>query len=181
MKPEKIRPDRRGVPMRILLAVREALVRAQIWCLRRLFKMDIGEDVRVSLRAKLDFTYARGVHIGDGSYVAFGAVIFTHDMSRLFRTNTYVGRNCFIGANAIIMPGVRVGDQCIVGAGAVVTRDVPSGSIVVGNPAKVIRSGIRTEKGGILSEAMAEAIALQQSGAETAAQREPVDQRVSDP
>lgn len=147
--------------MQIFLALREALIRLQIWYFRRVLKMDIGENVRVSLRAKLDFTYPRGIHIGAGTYVAFGAVIFTHDMARVLRTNTYVGCNCFIGANAIIMPGIRVGDQCIVGSGAVVTRDVPSGCIVAGNPAKVLRSGIRTEVWGILADAMAEAVALQ--------------------
>ncbi len=121
--------------------------------------MDIGKDVRISLRARLDFTYAPGVHIGDGTYIAFGAIVFSHDLVRARTTDTYIGRNCFIGAQAIIMPGVRVGDHCIVGSGAVVTRDVQSGSIVAGNPAKVIRSGISTVKWGILADAYAEALA----------------------
>ena len=120
--------------------------------------MDIGKDVRVSLRARLDFTNPRGIHIGDGTYVAFDSVIFAHDMSRLLHTDTYVGANCFIGAQAIIMPGVRLGDECIVGSGAVVTKDVPSGSVVAGNPAKIIRSGIRTVNGESLRTNM-----LQQS------------------
>lgn len=50
-----------------------------------------------------------------------------------------IGRNCWIGAAALILPGVTVGDDAIVGAGAVVTRDVPAGATVVGNPARVIR------------------------------------------
>ena len=142
----------RGVRRRMFLAVRDIVVRIQLWLYRRVLGMDIGKDVRVSLRAKLDFTNPRGVHIGDGTYVAFGSVIFAHDMSRLLHTDTYIGRNCFVGAQAIIMPGVRVGDECIVGSGAVVTRDVPSGSMVVGNPAKIIRSGIRTIRWGILAD-----------------------------
>ena len=124
--------------------------------------MDIGKDVFVSLRARLDFTNPRGIHIGDGTYVAFNSVIFAHDMSRVLHTHTYVGSNCFIGAQAIVMPGVRVGDECIVGSGAVVTKDVPSGSIVAGNPAKIIRSGIRTIRWGILAEAYAAAVAREQ-------------------
>ncbi len=131
-----------------------------MWRLRRLLKMDLGPDVKISLRADLDTTNPRGVHIGEGTYVAFHAVVFAHDMSRLVHTHTYVGSNCFVGAHAIIMPGVRVGDQCIVGAGAVVTKDVPSGSIVVGNPARVVRSGIRTLKWGLLEDEFAEADAL---------------------
>ena len=78
--------------------------------------MDIGKDVCISLRARIDFTSPRGIHIGDGTYVAFDSVIFAHDMSRLLHTHTYIGRDCFIGAQAIVMPGVRVGDHCIVAA-----------------------------------------------------------------
>jgi len=114
--------------------------------------MDIGQGCRISLKAKLDLTNPQGVHIGDGTYLAFDSVIFTHDMSRALHIDTYVGRNCFIGARAMIMPGVKVGDHCIVGAGAVVTKDVPNGSIVAGNPAKIIRSNIRTRQWGILEQ-----------------------------
>lgn len=50
-----------------------------------------------------------------------------------------VGRNAWIGAGAIVLPGVTVGDDAVVGAGAVVTHDVPAGKVVAGNPARVIR------------------------------------------
>jgi len=121
--------------------------------------MDLHPDVQVSLKAHLDVTNPQGVHIGQGTYVALYAIVLAHDMPRVLRTDTYIGRNCFIGARSIIMPGVRIGDQCIVGSGSVVTNDVPSHSIVAGNPAKVIRSGIRTVKWGILESAYREAIA----------------------
>lgn len=48
--------------------------------------------------------------------------------------------NVHIGWNAIIMPGVRIGSDSVIGCGAVVTKDVPSGSIAVGVPARVVRS-----------------------------------------
>lgn len=144
--------------LRLVLFVRDRLIRVQILFYRRVLGMDIGDDVRISLRARLDFANPQGVHIGDGTYVAFGSVIFAHDMSRHFHTHTYIGKNCFIGAQAIVMPGVRVGDECIVGSGAVVTKDVPSGSIVAGNPASIIRSGVKTVKWGILADAYAEAL-----------------------
>ena len=51
-----------------------------------------------------------------------------------------IGSNVWIGGGAIILPGVTIGDNAIVGAGSVVTRDVPPGTIVAGNPAKVLRS-----------------------------------------
>ena len=50
-----------------------------------------------------------------------------------------IGEDCWIGGGAILCPGVTVGDRCIIGAGSVVTKDIPSDSIAVGNPAKVIR------------------------------------------
>jgi acetyltransferase-like isoleucine patch superfamily enzyme len=127
--------------------------------MRNLAGMDIGRDTKISLRANLDTTNPRGVHIGDGTLISFHAVVFAHDLSRHIHTHTYIGSNCFIGAHAIVMPGVTIGDQSIVGAGSVVTRDVPSGSIVGGNPARVLRSGIRTIKYGILLEAYEEELA----------------------
>ena len=114
--------------------------------------MDLGKDVRISLRARMDFTNPRGIHVAEGTYIAFDAIVFAHDMTRVLHTNTYIGKMCFIGAQAIIMPGVSVGDHCIVGSGAVVTKDVPSNSVVAGNPATVIRSGINTVRWGILTD-----------------------------
>lgn len=52
----------------------------------------------------------------------------------------HIGKHCWIGAGAIILPGVTVGDGSVIGAGAVVTKDVPPSVIVVGVPAKVLRS-----------------------------------------
>ena len=50
-----------------------------------------------------------------------------------------LGKNVWIGAAAILLPGVTVGDNSVIGAGAVVTRDVPANTVVAGNPARVIR------------------------------------------
>ena len=126
-------------------------------------EMDIHPTVKLSLKANLDLTNPSGVHIDEGTYIAFHAVVLAHDMSRLLMTDTYIGRNCFIGAYSIVMPGIRIGNECIVGSGSVVTVDVPSHSVVAGNPAKIIRSGIRTRKWGILEDAYAKAEATQKA------------------
>jgi acetyltransferase-like isoleucine patch superfamily enzyme len=141
---------------RVATGLRDRVIRLRVWYLRTLFKMDIAPNVKLSMRAVLDFTNPRGVHIAEGSCVAFHAVILAHDLSRLWHADTHIGRNCFIGANAIVLAGVHIGDECIVGSGAVVTKDVPPHSIVAGNPARIIRSGIRTRAGGVLEEAYAE-------------------------
>ena len=51
-----------------------------------------------------------------------------------------IGDNVWVGGMAVICPGVKVGDDAVVGAGAVVTKDVAPGMVVVGNPARVVRS-----------------------------------------
>jgi acetyltransferase-like isoleucine patch superfamily enzyme len=50
-----------------------------------------------------------------------------------------IGDDCWIGANAVILPGVTIGEHCVVAAGAVVTKDVEPNTVVGGVPAKVIR------------------------------------------
>ena len=114
----------------------------------RFWGMDLHPTVKVSLTAKLDRTNPKGVHIGAFSYVTFGATVLTHDRTRAMHVDTFIEENCFIGARAIIMPGVRVGHNSIVGAGAVVTKDVPPCSIVAGNPARITRSDIEVGRYG---------------------------------
>ncbi len=156
--PKPRRWDRKSPTMSVVIFLRNSLVKLQLYVLRSIVGMDIHPTARISLRANLDFTNPRGVHIGEGSLVAFHATILTHDMCRLWHTDTYVGKNCFIGAYSMILPGVRVGDGCIVGSGSVVTRDIPPNCIVAGNPAKIIRTDIRTMRFGVLEEAYRDAV-----------------------
>ena len=51
----------------------------------------------------------------------------------------HIGRNCWIGAGAIILPGVTIGENTVIGAGSVVTKDIPSNVVAVGNPCRVLR------------------------------------------
>jgi acetyltransferase-like isoleucine patch superfamily enzyme len=122
--------------------LRKLLTGARRWVLVSIMGMDIHPTVEMSLSAKPDRTFPKGVHIGEYSYVAFGARILTHDRTRGLYLHTYVGRNCFIGGESLILPGVRIGDNCVVGAGSVVTKDVPERSIVAGNPARIVRENI---------------------------------------
>jgi acetyltransferase-like isoleucine patch superfamily enzyme len=157
-RPSLLRPMKRFV--------RDVMIAFQLHLFRTVYGMDIAKNCRISLKARLDKTNPQGVHIGDGTYVAFGAVILAHDMSRAMHFDTYIGSNCFIGAHAIILPGIRVGDSCIVGAGAVVTKDVPNSCLVAGNPARVVKNGIQTMQWGILVEDHARAVLNEQGGPE---------------
>lgn len=51
-----------------------------------------------------------------------------------------IGDDVWIGANAIVLPGVKIGNKCVIGAGSVVKDDVPDNSVVAGSPAKVIKT-----------------------------------------
>lgn len=115
--------------------------------------MHVSKSARISFGAILDKTNPRGVYIDEETYVASGAIVFAHDFSRNLHQNTYIGKRCFIGANAIIMCGITIGDNVVVGSGAIVTKDVPSNVIVAGNPARIIKEGIRTKKYGQIVKA----------------------------
>lgn len=88
------------------------------------------------------------IEIGRNSTIAYGATILTsanpngpyNKLSELYPKMTapvVIGDDVWIGANAIILPGVTIGDFSVVAAGSVVVKDVPSGVLVAGNPATI--------------------------------------------
>ena len=56
-----------------------------------------------------------------------------------YNAPVHIGKRCWIGAGALIMPGVTIGDDTVIGAGSVVTKDIPAGVVAVGNPCRVLR------------------------------------------
>jgi len=130
-------------------SLREAVLELRRQYFVRVWKMDIGEGTAISTSAKLDKTNPQGIHIGKYSVVTFGAAILTHDYVNKLNRDVRIGDNCFIGAHSIILPGVTIGDGCIVAAAAVVARDVPPGSLVAGNPARVVEHNIKTTHYGV--------------------------------
>lgn len=92
--------------------------------------------------------------IGKGTIIAPGVGLITanHDLNDLWKPvsgkNVVLGKYCWIGMNAIILPGVELGDHTVVGAGAVVTKSFPEGyCVLVGNPARKIKNIVVDEKG----------------------------------
>ena len=96
--------------------------------------------------------FGKGVytHIYVGDFTMFGPNVTVatagHPILPELREQVYqynfpvhIGRNCWIGAGAVIVPGVSIGDNTVIGAGSVVTKDIPSDVVAVGNPCRVLR------------------------------------------
>ena len=117
------------------------------------FYCDYGKHIRVGKRffanfycTILDEAY---VTIGDDAFIGPNVSIYTacHSTNPVARNTRQewakpvtIGNNCWIGGSVTILPGVTIGDNCTIGAGSVVTHDIPSNSIAVGNPCRVIKS-----------------------------------------
>lgn len=113
----------------------------------------LNEGKNVSIMGNVNFgSEPYLITLEDNVRVSFGVTFVTHDGGTwAFRYKKKyedvikygkirVGERTFIGCNTIIMPGVTIGSECVIGAGSIVTKDVPSGYVACGNPAKVIMS-----------------------------------------
>ena len=100
--------------------------------------------------ANFGLTMVDDTHIYVGDYTLFAPYVVVatagHPIDPELRARglqynaaVHIGKNCWIGAGALIMPGVTIGDNTVIGAGSVVTRDIPSGVVAVGNPCRVMR------------------------------------------
>jgi len=111
--------------------------------------MRIGDHCSIQPGVIFDYSHCWLIKIGNNVTIAPQAYLLTHDASTK-KTNNYtkvgsitIEDNVFIGARALIMPGVTIGKNSVVAAGSIVTKSIPEGSIAAGNPAKVIST---TEK-----------------------------------
>lgn len=121
------------------------------------FSGDISNTGFIASSVKFDsVAYAKHIEIGENTIISGNVLFLVHDYSigtairsvcpvtqgalPHFIKGIKVGNNCFIGIRSIILPGTTIGDNTIIGAGSVVKGNIPSGVIVAGNPAKIIKS-----------------------------------------
>lgn len=128
---------------------------------------EVGEGCYVESPFYANFG-GRHVHLGKGVYINFNLTLVddTHiyigdhtmigpnvtlataghpidpDLRRKglqYNVPIHIGKNCWLGAGVIVMPGVTIGDNTVIGAGSIVTKDIPSGVVAVGDPCRVLR------------------------------------------
>lgn len=111
--------------------------------------MNLAENIHIGKRVSINPYFrcmsAGQIYIEDEAQIAMNVSIITnnHDFYErkiLTVKDVHIKRNAWIGAGAIILPGITVGENAIVGAGSVVTHDVEANTLVAGNPAKFIRN-----------------------------------------
>lgn len=97
------------------------------------------------------------IYVGDNTMIAPNVILASaaHPLDPEERRKGYqynqpvhIGKNCWLGAGVIVVPGVSIGDDTVIGAGSVVTKDIPSGVVAVGNPCRVIKEIRREETNG---------------------------------
>ena len=115
------------------------------------FYSDFGRNItlgkRIFINSGCRFQDQGGVVIGDDCLIGHNTVMATlnHDLAPSRRADMHpapvvLGRNVWIGSNVTVLPGVTIGDNAVVAAASVVTKDVPENTVVVGSPARVVRT-----------------------------------------
>ena len=101
--------------------------------------------------ANFNLTLVDDTHIHIGDYTMLGPNVtlataghpilpqLRQPVALQYNMPIHIGKNCWLGAGVIVMPGVSIGDNSVIGAGSVVTKDIPANVVAVGNPCKVLR------------------------------------------
>ena len=100
--------------------------------------------------ANFNLTLVDDTHIYVGDYTMIGPNVtiataghpilpVLREQAYQYNASVHIGRNCWLGAGMIVLPGVTIGDNSVIGAGSIVTKDIPANVIAVGNPCRVLR------------------------------------------
>ena len=117
------------------------------------FRCDYGKQISIGKRFFANFNFTvldeARITIGDDCFIGPNVSIYTacHSTDPVERNSRQewakpvtIGNNVWIGGSVTILPGVTIGDNVTIGAGSVVTHDIPSNTVAVGNPCKVIKT-----------------------------------------
>lgn len=110
------------------------------------YNIELGENFYMNVNCVI--LDGAKVTFGDNVFIAPGCGFYTaghpFDVAQRNAGIEYakpitVGSNVWIGGNVVVLPGVTIGDNCVIGAGSVVVKDIPSNTLAVGNPCRVVR------------------------------------------
>lgn len=88
------------------------------------------------------------IYVGDCTMIGPNVTIATaghpilpelREKAYQFNQPVHIGRNCWLGAGVVVLPGITIGDNSVIGAGSIVTKDIPANVVAVGNPCRVLR------------------------------------------
>jgi maltose O-acetyltransferase len=108
--------------------------------------MQVGEHVSIGRASNFDTGFLQLISVGDGTTISSNVEVLAHDASMRHKLGytliapVKIGKRVYVGSGAIILPGVTIGDEAVIGAGSVVTKDVEAGTVVAGNPAKLLNT-----------------------------------------
>lgn len=110
------------------------------WLYRSFLGMRIGKQTSLALMVMPDTMFPERISVGDNTVIGFNTTILAHEyLIEEYRLgDVEIGSRVMIGANSTILPGVKIGDDAIVSAATLVHKDVPAGSMVGGNPMRII-------------------------------------------
>ncbi|MDW7727564.1 MAG: acyltransferase [Candidatus Methanoperedens sp.] len=117
-----------------------------------IYNISDGEEIKIGSNSHIsDYSYLSGVgglEIGSNVAISSGVRIYSysndyHDPTNLIKDQVkkgkiVIGSNVLIGANVVILPGVKIGNNTVIGAGAVVSKNIPENSIAIGIPARLV-------------------------------------------
>ncbi|MBH21718.1 MAG: hypothetical protein CML98_08120 [Rhodobiaceae bacterium] len=120
--------------------------------------INIDKSVILEKNLNLDRVQPSGITIKKNCLIASEVTILCHEHVYRNPDNfelplilpVEIGERTFVGVGATILPGVKIGSDCIIGAKTVVSKNIPDGSIAVGVPARVIKSGIKMNNKAML-------------------------------
>lgn len=146
MKPSH-REEKKEIMKKILGKTKENFLIEQPFLCDYGYNIEIGENFYAN--HNLIILDANKVTFGDNVFIAPNCGFYTagHPLDYKQRNQGLeyakpikVGNNVWIGGNVVVLPGVEIGDNCVIGAGSIVTKNIPSNSVAVGNPCKVIKT-----------------------------------------
>ena len=122
------------------------LAKLQMKCLDRLY--DFNQTRPTEMAKRQELLKGMFAEIGDHTMIGPNVTLASaghpvlpelREKEYQFNMPIHIGKNCWLGAGTVVVPGVSIGDNTVIGAGSIVTKDIPANVVAVGNPCRVMR------------------------------------------